>query len=153
MANMVLIGFGVIAFAIGVVLYVVQFRQGLRATASTTWPTTSGTIIASALEQTAESKRRYRAAVRYGYRVAGKDYQSDRIFWGGNTGSQRHMSSVVGAYRAGNTVRVSYDPRNPAEAVLDATQNVGSRQTVLYAVAMMTLGLFAFTGGVYSLLH
>ena len=48
MVDAVLIGFGVIAIAIGVVVYVVQFRQGLRADASKKWPTASGTVIASA---------------------------------------------------------------------------------------------------------
>ena len=39
MVNAVLIGFGVIAIVIGAVLYIVQFRQGLRADASKKWPT------------------------------------------------------------------------------------------------------------------
>ena len=42
MVNAVLIGFGVIAIAIGAVLYIVQFRQGLRADASKKWPRASG---------------------------------------------------------------------------------------------------------------
>ena len=47
MVNVVLIGFGAIAIAIGAVLYIVQFRQGLRADASKKWPRASGTVIAS----------------------------------------------------------------------------------------------------------
>jgi hypothetical protein len=50
-------------------------------------------------------------------------------------------------------VRVFYDPKNPTEAVLDPIQNTASRQLVLYALAMVTLGLFTVTGGVYSLFH
>lgn len=153
MIDAILIGFGVIAFAIGTAVYVVQFRQGLRADASKRWPTASGTIVSSALEKSPEHKRRYRAAVQYRYRVGGKDYEASRVFWGGNEGRQKHMTSVVASYPAGNTVPVHYDPQNPAEAVIDPTQNVGSRPLVLYAMGMMTLGLFAFTGGVYALLH
>ncbi len=48
---------------------------------------------------------------------------------------------------------VHYNPQNPAEAVIDPVQNTGSRPLVLYAMAMMALGLFAFTGGVYALAH
>jgi hypothetical protein len=153
MINAVLIGFGVIAFAIGVAVYVVQFRQGLRADASKKWPTSRGTIVSSALEQSPDHKRRYRAAVQYRYRVGGKDYEANRVFWGGSEGRQKHMASVVSSYPAGSTVPVHYDPQNPDEAVLDPTQNVGSRPLVLYAMGMMTLGLFSFTGGVYALLH
>jgi uncharacterized protein DUF3592 len=153
MVDTVLIGFGVIAIAIGVVLYIVLFRQGLRADASKKWPRASGTVIASVLEKSPEHKRRYRAALQYSYRVGGKDFQSTRIFWGGNEGREKHMASVVETYPAGGKVRVFYDPKNPAEAVLDPIQNTGSRQVVLYALAMITLGLFAFTGGVYALFH
>ena len=63
------------------------------------------------------------------------------------------MASVVETYPAGSNVRVFYDPKNPAEAVLDPIQNTASRQLVLYALAMVTLGLFTVTGGVYSLFH
>jgi hypothetical protein len=153
MVNAVLIGSGAIAFAIGLVVYVTQFRLGLHADASKKWPTASGTVTASALEPLPQNKRRYRAAVEYRYRVDGKEYQANRVFWGGNEGRQNHMTSVVAAYPVGGRVQVRYDPRNPAEAVLDPTQHTGSRPTVLYAMAMMTLGLFAFTGGVYALIH
>ncbi len=63
------------------------------------------------------------------------------------------MASVVETYPAGSNVRVFYDPKNPAESVLDPIQNTASRQLVLYALAMVTLGLFTVTGGVYSLFH
>jgi hypothetical protein len=153
MINVVLIGFGVIAIAIGVALYVLQFRQGLRANASKLWPTSSGTVIASSLEKSPDGRWRYRAVLRYRYRVGGKEYLSDRIFWGGNEGRQRHMESVIAAYPQGASVTVRYDPQNPAEAILDPGQNIGSRPLVLYAMAMIALGLFALTGGVVALLH
>jgi hypothetical protein len=151
MANAILIAFGVIAIVIGGVLYMVQFRQGLRADASKKWPTASGTVVSSALERLPDNKRRYRAAVQYAYRAGGKDYQASRVFWGGNEGRERHMASVVETYPAGGKVRVFYDPNDPAEAVLDPIQNTGSRQLVLYGLAMFTLGLFSLTGGIYSL--
>ena len=153
MINVVLIGFGVIAIAIGVALYVIQFRQGLRATASKQWPTSPGTVVASALEKSPDGRWRYRAAVQYRYRAGGKDYQSNRIFWGGNEGRQKHMASVIAAYPQGSKVSVRYDPQNPNEAVLDPTQNIGSRPLVLYAMAMIALGLFTLTGAAYTLLH
>jgi len=153
MIDAILIGFGAIACAIGVTVYVVQFRQGLRADASKTWPTRPGTIVTSALEQVPGNKRRYRAAVQYRYRVGGKDYESSRIFWGGNEGRQKHMTSVVAAYPAGGSVPVRYDPQNPGEAVLDATQNTGSRPLVIYAMAMISFGLFSLTTGLYAAFH
>jgi hypothetical protein len=153
MVNAVLIGLGVIAIAIGAVLYAVQLRQGLRADASKKWPRASATVTASAVEKSPGHRWRYSAALQYSYRVGGKDYQSSRVFWGGNEGRQKHMASVVETYPAGGKVRVFYDPDNPAEAVLDPIQHTGSRQVALYALAMITLGLFTVTGGIYALLH
>jgi len=153
MVNAVLIAFGVIAIVIGAVPYIVQFRQGLRADASKKWPTAAGTVTASALERSPDNKRRYRAAVQYSYRVGGKDYRASRVFWGGNEGREKHMASVVETYPAGAKVRVHYDPGDPAEAVLDPVQHTGSRQLALYALAMITLGLFSLTGGIYALFH
>jgi hypothetical protein len=153
MIDAVLICFGVIVFAIGAALYIVQFRQGLRADASRKWPTSSGTITLSALEKSPDNKWRYRAVVQYRYRVGSTEYQGDRVFWAGNEGRQRHMAAVVGTYPVGRTVKIHYDPQNPAEAVLDPVLNAGSRPLVLYGVGLMTLGLFAFTGGVYALFH
>ncbi len=148
----ILIGFGLIAVVIGVVLYVVQFRQGLKADASTKWPTATGRIASSSLEKS-DGIWRYRAAMQYSYRVGTKEYRSNRIFWGGNEGRHKHMASVVATYPAGSRVRVHYDPQNPAEAVIDPIQNTGSRPLVLYAMGMATLGLFALTGGIYALMH
>jgi hypothetical protein len=153
MTDAVLILFGVIALAVGVTLYVVQLRQGLRADASKKWPKAEAIVLTSALEPSPEHKRRYRAAIQYRYRVGRKDYQSDRIFWGGNEGRRRHMESVVSAYPAGASMGIRYDPQNPAEAVIDPTQHTGSKATVVYAMAMITIGLFAFGGGIYSLVH
>jgi hypothetical protein len=91
--------------------------------------------------------------VQYRYRVRGKDYESNRIFWGGNEGRQKHMTSVVTAYPAGAKVQIYHDPQDPTEAVLDPTQNAGSKSLVIYAMAMVSLGLFAFAAGVYALMH
>ena len=152
MVDAVLIGFGVIAIAIGAVLYSVQFGRGCGP-----MPARNGRERPAPLSPRSLKNRghgwRYRAALQYNYRVGGKNYESSRIFWGGNEGGQKHMSSVVETYPAGGSVRVFYDPKNPAEAVLDPIQNTGSRQLVLYALAMVTLGLFTVTGGIYSLFH
>ena len=78
---------------------------------------------------------------------------SNRIFWGGNEGRQKHMTSVVTTFPAGGSVPVYYDPQNPTEAVLDPTQNTGSRPLVIYAMGMVSIGLFAFAAGVYGLIH
>ena len=153
MVEAVLVGSGVIAFVIGVIIYIVQLRQGLHADASRKWPTAAGTVTTSVLEKSPGARWRYRVSLQYTYRVGGTDFLSNRIFWGGNEGRENHMASVADTYRAGGKVRVYYDPHNPAQAVLDPAQNTGSRATALYAIAMMTLGLFSFTGGVYSLFH
>ena len=92
--------------------------------------------------------------MQYPHRVGAKEYQSDRIFWGGNEGRKRHMAShIVETYPKGSRVPIRFDPQNPAEAVIDPVQNTGSRPLVIYAMAMIVLGLFVLTVAVYTLLH
>ena len=133
MVNAVLIGFGVIAIAIGAVLYIVQFRQGLRADASKKWPRASGTVIASAVEKSPGHRWRYRAALQYSYRVGGKNYQSNRYSGAAMRAVRSTWRPWLKPTRPAAMCGSFTIPKNPAEAVLDPIQNTGSRQVVLYA--------------------
>lgn len=151
----VLAGFGAMIFIIGIILYMVQGSQRAKLAPSKFWPSVVGTITSSALEKShSQRNAAYSAAVRYSYRVGGKDYESDRIFWGPNEGSQQQMAEIVAAYPVGRDVWVQHEPRNPANAVLEPDRHTGLTASVLYyAVAIMLLGIAALGGGLYALSH
>ncbi len=149
----VLAAFGVIIFVMGVVLYFVHSWQRLTTERSKSWPSVVGTIISSALEKSAAKGAVYAVAVRYRYRVAGKDYESDRVFWGPQEGREEEMAEIVAAYPAGKDVWVQHDPTDPASAVLRPDRDAGLRPLLGYALVLMMLGLIALGAGLYALSH
>lgn len=150
----VLAGLGVFAFIIGVVLYFVHGWQKLKLQASKSWPSVVGTITSSALESSnSKSSTTYSAAVRYSYRVGGKDYVSNRVFWGPNEGREQKMAEIVAEYPAGRDVWVQHDPKDPANAVLRPDVAVGLNAIFYYASGMMALGIVALGAGLYALSH
>ena len=150
----ILAGIGVFAFILGIVFYFVHGWQKLKVQASKTWPSVVGTIIASALESSnSKINTAYSAAVRYSYRVGGKDYVSDRVFWGPNEGHEEKMADIVAEYPVGKDVWVQHDPKDPANAVLRPDIAVGLNALIYYAGGMMALGIVAFGAGLYALSH
>jgi Protein of unknown function (DUF3592) len=148
-ADAILVGFGLLVYVVGSFLYLAQRRQRTDAAKSKSWPAVDGTITASAVEP-AQSKRRATASavVRYSYRVAGKDYLSSRILGRPSEGSPQAMSALIAAYPIGRKVKVHYDPKNPAAAVLGpGLISSGTRTLFIYAIAMMVLGFMALAAG------
>lgn len=92
-----------------------------------TWPHTRGTVVESTVEADGPSgsdTTSYQARVRYGYVVGGTRYQSERMsfFYLANRHSAaRTASTAVAHHRRGSTLDVHYDPKNPANAVVDVT--------------------------------
>jgi hypothetical protein len=150
-----LAGFGVVVFITGMFTYLVHGHQRSNVSASKYWPSVVGTIVASAVEQAnPKSKTTYSAAVRYSYRVDGKDYEANRIFWEPNEGPEEKMAAIVAAYPVGKDVWVQHDRKDPAKAVLEPDKNTGlSRVVIYYAAGMMLLGIAALWGGLYALSH
>jgi hypothetical protein len=154
-ADAVLGGFGVLIFITGMIMYLVYGYQRTKIGPSRFWPSVIGTITASALAQPNPKKETvYAAAVRYSYRVGGRDYQCGRIFWGPNEGTEEEMAEIVLAYPVGKDVWVQHDRTNPANAVLEPEKNTGLTPAVLYyGLAMMVFGFSAVGGGLYLLSH
>ncbi len=151
--DVVLAGFGVLIFVIGAILYFGHGWQRLKADRSRTWPSVVGTITSSALEKSRPKNASYIAAVRCSHRVGGKDYQSNRVFWGTQDGREKDMAAIVEAYPAGKDVWVQHDPIDPANAVLQPDKVVGLSSLFGYALTLMIFGLAALGAGLYALSH
>ena len=98
------------------------FRHSVRRAAeSTRWPIAEGSVIETSLKVIHDSEQqRFRPLVEYAYRVGGRDYRCRRIQWGGlvDLPSRSAAVKVVGHYHTGKPIKVYYDPRQPAVAVL-----------------------------------
>ena len=100
------------------------------ATAAARWPRSGGKIIASAAESHRELSRSggapgttitvWSPIVEFAYSVGGRDYHGARIAFGPSvSGGKDWAEAIVARYPVGESVVVSYDPANPAMAVLD----------------------------------
>ena len=114
-----------VAILIGVSLLAVAVVQARRAVRLARWPYVQGRVVSAALEDGPPRGRpipvaSHRAAVTYAYEVAGKEWQSHRVFIGDEqfqTGDDAR--DRVRRYEPGTLVQVYYDPENPASAVLE----------------------------------
>jgi Protein of unknown function (DUF3592) len=106
--------------AIGVVLLVAGFLLARSPGKSNHWPTTTGQILASTINYRRRSGGGHSPypLVMYVYQVEGKQYQSQRIYFGGQIGGSA-MTGVVKKYPVGTQVPVYYNPQNPVDAVLE----------------------------------
>ena len=138
---------GIIFTTVGVFIV----RDGLTdiqiARASSTWPTTEGTVVLSEAhrEWDSEDKRHtYFPVVVYTYDVEGVTYASDRIRPGSIKRSSRTSASALRLakqYPEGSRQPVSYDPDQPSQATLVAGEGVSSWGTMVFGGIFTVIGL------------
>ena len=126
-----------------------QSRKG--ASACRDWPAASGRVLHSEVQRRRKIGNKTSAypAVLYQYEVAGRTFQSDRIFPGIQVGGDWVASRKVAKYPAGKTVLVFYNPMNPAEAVLEnrAPANLWILLFVLVILFFTLKKFFGFSFG------
>lgn len=79
-----------------------------------------GTVVASKVRTHSDSNgSTFEPAIRYRYKVAGREYAGERYAYGQfSSSASGHADEVVRRHPAGKHVTVYYDPHNPSEAVL-----------------------------------
>ncbi|MFI5014415.1 MAG: DUF3592 domain-containing protein [Hyphomicrobiales bacterium] len=125
-----------IAIAVGGVFAFVQMRKRLHESAL--WPTTAGTITSSAVTQEESTSRddegrettatKYRADIRFAYKVGGREFHSSQWKWGWTSlyADSMGAQAIVAAHPQGRSVRVYYDPKEPETAVLEPGNKQGT---------------------------
>ena len=85
----------------------------------------------------------YQATVFYTYEVEGRRYQSNQVRREETSGNEANAQANAAKYPTGSSVRVYYNPSNPADAVLETSPVFGFM--VLWAMALV---MFAFAASV-----
>lgn len=148
--------FGLLFAVVG---YFVAFTFGKpmldNAKASRDWPTAPGVITRSAVAtKRSDGKTMYSVDVVYRYQVEGREFTCSNVFFGGNASSSNSSAAhkVAGRYPEGAEVDVSYEPDNPANAVLEP----GARwqSYIIYAIglAFLVVGVLTAGGSLFYLL-
>jgi hypothetical protein len=131
-------------FLLGVGLAVFGFVQRKKAKTTETWPTASGSIVSSRLDQSTRTERKdngtytttsYTTIVEYTYEVSGKTYQGNKVFPGASMSYDHGTAQgIVNRYQPGAAVTVHYDPADPTQAVLETKSKGGNLFLILGAV-------------------
>jgi hypothetical protein len=124
--------------AIGIVMIVAGFLAARTPGKSNHWPTATGQILASTItyRRSGGSRAAY-PVVMYAYQVEGKQYQSQRIYFGSAVGGSA-MTGVIKKYPVGAQVPVYYNPQNPADAVLERSSPM-AKMLVFIGVIMIVV--------------
>lgn len=124
---------GLILTALGVATVFFLTQQTWFGFVSYYWPTASGTISHSAVvgeysrNEDGSETLMYSAEIHYRYRVGNRDYQGERVSFGGVSSDSWGCAarSITREYPGGRSVSVRYDPRNPERAVLEPGISIG----------------------------
>lgn len=95
-----------------------------QAAGARSWARTTGRIVSSTVSRPAlvgkGDETRATVEVRYQYHVGDKDYEGDRIRFGGRSGTSAVIADRIAAkYPPGAVVDVYYNPKSPSRAVLE----------------------------------
>lgn len=82
------------------------------------FPTTSGTILSTRIDQRSGKGTYYRGIIRYRYTVSGHAYESERMRYTRDWMSRESAQRFIDGHKAGRPIRVYYNPRAPNDAVL-----------------------------------
>ncbi|MBF0160136.1 MAG: DUF3592 domain-containing protein [Magnetococcales bacterium] len=136
---------------IGVALLVIGFYPFVRSVTTDHWPFADGVVVVSQVHPAGDTglgfHLAYRAHIEYLYQVNDQKYRGRRIEFG--LGSQYFMahdfaSRISDRYPVNKTMRVYYNPEQPAEAILERAPSMGA------SVVWVAFGIF-FTGVAFFL--
>ena len=109
---------------------------------SANWDTTSGTIASSRAGMDSYSSA-WQPEVTYEYVVQGRKYTGSTIAIGGlgNRGDSQSASKALTEYATGKSVRVYYNPSDPADALLLPGVHATTFVDLVMSLAMTTVAL------------
>ena len=117
--------FGLIVLGIMMVLFVWlgdirALQTFIHQRRAETFPDTEGTILSSQMTRHTGSKGRvyYHPAFVYTYEVNGQTYRARRYRYDGYPSDSTSVRQIVNSHPAGSTVRVYYNPADPADTCL-----------------------------------
>lgn len=116
-----------------------------KASASSGWPSVSGTVVVSEVDKTTQTtnsnvKWVFNPILKYEYKVDGIAYSGERIrFTSFSLSYKKEIKAkrVISAYPVGKSVPVFYNPKNPSDSVL--VTGVGNRVYMGFGVGVLML--------------
>jgi hypothetical protein len=128
------------ALGLMIVYSFVVLPQYLRAKKSAQWPAADGVITVSQLrEGSFKGMKGYWGQIEFRYRVGNKEYQSSSLSLGReHLAAREAWQPVLDEYSVGKSVKVYYDPRQPAVGILEPGLHGEMEQ--LYKMVLFFIG-------------
>lgn len=140
---------------LGLFLLLFGFAKERQALATQAWTSTQGTVVTSEVRSFTQWKdgvqrTLYTPGIVYRFTVNGREYTSDRYSLGAETGwnRSRFAEKKVEEYPAGSPVTIYFNPKAPAESVLDRRLTGG---WMIWALAFGMLVLALVSAGIFNL--
>lgn len=136
---------GILALHVGVFALLLRRRRRLVAQVANSrlWPSAASSVISARMQVKtgARSGREYLPVVEYTYRVDARTFRSSRLYFGETVvyNLERRAQKRLAALATSAAVQVFYDPRDPAQAVIERSAPVLRRDLVL--MALLVAGL------------
>jgi hypothetical protein len=138
--------FGIGFVAAGALFFGIGLYLLVRSWQSRHWPRAIATIVSAGItEYYDRGVLMYRPATTFRYSVSGTEYVSDRRIYGGEMGLNmpEPAKALIAKYQPGMNVSVHYNPRNPAEGVLQPGQFLPAAIFLGMATAFLIIGYWS----------
>jgi len=128
---------------IGAVSFGIGCWTFYRSVRSESWPTTEGVIESAEMKSHSggEDGTTYSAEVAYSYRVAGENYEGEKVSIGQMSSSSGYARGILNHYPVGKKVSVHYAPGDPSEAVLETGIHGGTWICLAVGTAFALAGI------------
>lgn len=138
---------GIAFLVIGLVFILIYILQKQKARAAEAWPTASGVILSSGLEEhrsynskTHRTTVTYSPKIDYEYSVMGQKYNGTKPTFGYAAYDYRTASEKIAPYQPGTSVQVHYNPSDPSNAVLE-TKAAGATTMLIVGIIFLVFGV------------
>jgi hypothetical protein len=144
----------VLAIIIGPLGIYKGIRDALRLNAAKGWPIAKGEVIKSEAIRTSgnqsgpgQNSTVFTPRIRFKYGIDNKEYESDKITWGGTWGSNtgNYCEVMLQAYPVGKKIDVYYNPNNPNDCIIQLRYSFGM------AIPWIAGILFVVGGGGFAI--
>jgi hypothetical protein len=144
---------GLVLIAVGGLIFFIRRRSAALQAVSIGWPTVEGRIVDAKLDsyRDTDNNVNYSAKVRFTFQVNGTEFSSAKVSWGGRVTSQspNQANAVLARYPEGAAVPVYYNPRKPAQAVLEPREQGGLKNLTWIMSIFLGLGAIFFAVGFF----
>ena len=144
--------FGLVFLSVGLsVFYFNGLKPYLQKRQSTNWPTTKCEITQAKLEEhRGDDSTSYTADFRYRFNVNGRPYSGQRYSFADEPGSRTEAKRQLKAFPRGSTQECFYNPEDPADCVLDRTNQDQGWESFIFPFIFVGFGAVAFGGALFG---